>query len=85
MAGKPVLVSATQEQRSFVERYGVGEVAQDTTVESIREGVVRLMSRDVHALASAIERVRKEFSWEQQEAILKRIYIESLGFRGGKE
>ena len=81
MAKKPVLVSPTREQRSFVERYGVGEVANDATTEAIREGVLRLLSRDVDEFTSAIERVRREFSWEQQETVLERIYLGSLGFR----
>ena len=63
-----------------MERYGVGEVVSDTRAESIRHGVLRLLSRDVKEFAGAIERVRRDFCWERQEEVLKQIYIGSLGF-----
>jgi glycosyltransferase involved in cell wall biosynthesis len=81
MAGKPVLVSPTREQRDFVQRYGVGEVASDTGVPAIREAVLRLLARAPGSLRTAIDRVRREFSWETQETVLRRIYVDTLGFR----
>jgi glycosyltransferase involved in cell wall biosynthesis len=85
MTGKPVLVSPTREQRLFVERYGVGEVTRDTGAGAIREGVLRLLSRDRQQLAIAIDRVRREFSWERQEEVLRQIYCGALGLKGGKK
>lgn len=85
MARKPVLVSPTCEQREFVQRYNVGEVVRDTTPASIREGVERLLSRDRATFAAAIDRVRREFAWEQQEAVLRQIYLDDLGFRPRSE
>lgn len=81
MAGKPVLVSPTREQRDFVRRHGVGEVARDTGVAAIRDAVLSLLAQAPETLRAAIDRVRREFSWESQEAVLRRIYIDALGFR----
>jgi glycosyltransferase involved in cell wall biosynthesis len=85
MAGKPVLVSPTLEQRRFVERYGVGEVARNTDPASIRDAVLRLLAKDRTELERAVARTRREFAWEQQEVVLRRIYVDSLGFRPRSE
>jgi glycosyltransferase involved in cell wall biosynthesis len=81
MADKPVLVSPTTEQRSLVERYGIGEVAADTTPKSIRAAVDRLLATDPGQLKMALERARRDFCWERQEETLRRIYCDALGFQ----
>lgn len=81
MARKPVLVSRNREQREFVERYGVGVVAAANTPEAIREGAVSLMAIHPSAILAAIDRVRRDFSWEQQESVLRSVYLDALGFR----
>lgn len=85
MAGKPVLVSPTREQRVLVEGYGVGVVLESTSIESIRRGVRELLGRDKSAMSSAMARVRREFSWEQQENVLREIYVERLGLAPRRE
>ncbi len=80
MAGKPVLVSPTREQRQFVERFGAGVVLGDTSVEAIICGVRELLARDRASMAAAIDRIRSEFCWESQERRLREIYEERLGF-----
>lgn len=81
----PVLVSPTSEQRALVERYGVGVVSHDTTVEAVREAVVHLLSRDLGELLRAVERVKREFCWEQQERIMRQSYVDSLALRSARE
>ena len=80
MAGKPVLVSPTREQRDFVERHGVGVVLEDTSVEAIRKGVDQLLSQDLPVLRERVNQVRKEFCWERQEQTLRDIYMGKLAF-----
>lgn len=81
MARKPVLVSPTLEQRDFVERHGIGEVASDTTPEAVQKAALRLLDRTPASLETALNRTRDEFCWERQEAKLEAIYLEALGFR----
>jgi glycosyltransferase involved in cell wall biosynthesis len=81
MARKPVLVSPTCEQRLVVEQHGIGEVVSDTGAESIRKGVLSLLAKDLSVLLAAIDRVRGVFCWENQEAVLRGVYMDELGFK----
>lgn len=81
MAKRPVLVSPTREQREFVQRHAIGEVASDSSVAAIQQAVVRLLERAPAGLRSALERTRNEYCWESQEAKLEAAYLGALGFR----
>ena len=81
MAKKPVLVSPTREQREFVQRHGIGEVANDTTPAAIRESAVALLAHDQCALQSALARTADEYCWEGQEKKLEAVYLDRLGMR----
>lgn len=80
MARKPVLVSPTLEQRDFVERHGIGEVASNTTPEAVQKAALRLLDRTPASLETALKRTRDEYCWERQEAKLEAVYLEALGF-----
>jgi glycosyltransferase involved in cell wall biosynthesis len=81
MARKPVLVSPTREQSEFVRRHGIGEVTRDASPAAIREGVLRLLNRDQHALQDALMRTANEYCWEGQEVKLEFVYVNALGMR----
>lgn len=81
MAKKPVLVSPTLEQRNFVERHGIGEVASNTSPEEVQKAALRLMDRTPASLERALNRTRDEYCWERQEAKLEAVYLKTLGFR----
>ena len=81
MARKPVLVSPTREQSEFVRRHGIGEVTRDASPAAIREGVLRLLSRDQHIFQDALARTADEYCWEGQEAKLETVYLNALGMR----
>jgi len=74
MAKKPVLVSPTIEQRNFVIRYGVGEVAIDFSTEAIQQAALKLIDSSPSVYEVGINRVRDEYNWEVQEKKLKDIY-----------
>ncbi|HEY8609590.1 MAG TPA: glycosyltransferase [Noviherbaspirillum sp.] len=81
MAGKPVIVSPTMEQRALVERYQIGAVAAACTAEAVRAAAVSLMGTPRERFLPAIERARDELCWEQQHRKLAATYLETLGFR----
>lgn len=81
MAKKPVIVSPTQEQKNFVERFGVGEVAENTSPNAIKKAVFQLINRDQNLLAASLSHIREEISWETQEKRLADIYIKSMGLK----
>lgn len=81
MAKIPVLVSPTQEQKNFVERFGVGEVAENTSPQAIKTAVFQLLNRDRNLLDASVSDIRKAISWETQEQILADIYIKSMGLK----
>jgi glycosyltransferase involved in cell wall biosynthesis len=81
MARKPVLVSPTREQSEFVRRHGIGEVTSDASAAAIRDGVLRLLTRDQRVLQDALVRTADEYCWEGQEAKLEIVYLNALGMR----
>ncbi len=80
MTRKPVLVSPTREQRTFVERYGVGEVADDLSANAVRAAVLRLLARAPGSFDFQLNMARQEFCWERQEKKLEAIYLDALQF-----
>lgn len=81
MARKPVLVSPTLEQMSFVERQGVGGVVDNLSAEAVRAGVLALLARPPGSFSPALDRAREEFCWERQEQRLESVYLDALRFR----
>ena len=73
MAGLPVLTSNVVEMKRFVEHEGVGVVAADNSVAGLRSGIKTILDSDYQVAQSHILRVRKKYSWENQEKALKEI------------
>lgn len=84
MAGCPVLVSPTSEQRDFVRHHGIGEVAEAMSVEAVQQAALRLMARPAAALQAALARTSAEYCWEHQERTLEDIYCRALGLDQGR-
>lgn len=74
MAGVPVLVSNTLEQRKVVQQFDIGEIAIALTPEAIRSAVRKLLSSDGSKFKSGLDRARLEYCWERQEIVLERTY-----------
>jgi len=81
MAMKPVLVSPNKEQRDFVERYKVGEVASDFSIEAIQKAALRLMDKSPDNYEISIKQARHEYNWENQEKKLRDIFVNALNFQ----
>ncbi|MBL0419556.1 glycosyltransferase [Ramlibacter sp. AW1] len=74
MVGKPVLVSPNVEQRDFVERHLVGEIAVDVSPPAIQDAARRLLDKPPGGYASGISEVQRLYCWEQQEKKMCAIY-----------
>ncbi|NEX64025.1 glycosyltransferase [Noviherbaspirillum galbum] len=80
MAGKPLIVSPTTEQRSFLRRFRVGEVASELTADALRSAVMTLLSRPPGHYQAELARARQLFNWDRQEKALESVYRQWLGF-----
>jgi glycosyltransferase involved in cell wall biosynthesis len=78
MAGVPVLVSNTLEQRKVVQQFGIGTITTALTPEAIRAGARALLSRDKSDFKVGLNQARQEYSWERQEMVLERVYTQLL-------
>ena len=74
MAGVPVLVSNTVEQRKVVQQFGIGEVATAQTTEAICAGAQKLISAGKSKFNAGLKQASQEYCWERQEVVLERVY-----------
>ncbi|MCB1686816.1 MAG: glycosyltransferase, partial [Pseudomonadales bacterium] len=84
MAGKPVVVSPTREQRDFVVEHQVGVVARDLSVAAIVDAVRAILASDAGEMQRAVSRTRALYSWETQESELRKVYS-TIGFPVDRE
>lgn len=75
MAGIPVIVSNLPEMKKIVEEYKVGTFIEFNKKESIIDALNRAMNLDREVLKSNIYNVKKKYNWEEQEKVLKKIYL----------
>ena len=74
MAGLPVLTSNLYEMRRLVESESIGIVAQDNNVEGFKKAVHALLKQNYQSIQKNIFKVRKRYSWEEQEDKLINIF-----------
>jgi glycosyltransferase involved in cell wall biosynthesis len=76
MAGLPVIVSDLPEMKRIVEQYKVGLVADNSDPQALRDAVTSIHKLDKQETMANLEKVKKEFNWEQQEKTLLKAYSE---------
>jgi glycosyltransferase involved in cell wall biosynthesis len=81
MAGKPVLVSPTMEQKRFVDEYLIGEVSVSTQPEDLKVAIKNLLNQDREMLKKNLAGAARIASWEVQEELFGEIYVKKLGFK----
>lgn len=74
MAGLPVLTSNLVEMRRLVIQENVGVVAETNTIEGFRNAIYEALTLDYPAVQRNILAIRRKYSWEEQEKVLKDIY-----------
>lgn len=76
MAGIPVLAANLFEMKRLIEKYGLGVVATENTVDGFIEAVNTSLAFDYPQIQQNVFAARKIFNWEEQEKVLLRIYNE---------
>jgi glycosyltransferase involved in cell wall biosynthesis len=67
MAGLPVIVSNMREMREMVEKYDMGIVVENATVESINSIIDKILTLDIDEMKNNARRCAEENVWEKQE------------------
>jgi len=76
MAGIPVLAANLFEMKRLIEKYGLGVVAKENTVDGFIEAVDASLAFDYLQIQQNVFAIRKLFNWEAQEDVLLRAYDE---------
>ncbi|WP_299735200.1 glycosyltransferase [uncultured Endozoicomonas sp.] len=66
MAGLPVLVSNMKEMREFVEKYRIGWVIEDETIDSINQAIDKIVGSDMRKFKNNARLAALENAWEHQ-------------------
>ena len=74
LAGLPVIVSPTQEQRRLVERYGAGIVADSCSPIDTRVALKRAITADRDTMVAGCRMAMKDYSWDRQVDKLRVLY-----------
>ena len=69
-AGLPVIVSDLYELSDFVERYKVGLVCRDTSIDTIQKVIDEILLLNYNELSKNALEISKRFCWENQEKVL---------------
>jgi glycosyltransferase involved in cell wall biosynthesis len=78
MAGVPVIVSNLPELTAVVQDCGIGQVAEEQTVEAVERAIRAALTLDASVLRANIDRARSRYSWEAQEHTLIRVHSRLL-------
>ena len=79
MVGLPVLVSNMKEMREFVERYEIGWVMQEQTIESVNQTIDMILKTDMTQYKNNTYLAASENCWEHQEKKMLAVYNILLG------
>jgi len=74
MANLPVIVSNLPEMKAIVQKYEVGVVAKEQSVEALKIAIEESLKFDINELAQNLESVRKIYNWQEQERVLLQVY-----------
>jgi glycosyltransferase involved in cell wall biosynthesis len=67
MAGLPVIISNMKEMRETVERYDMGIVVKDESIDAINSAIDKILESDIEKMKKNARRCAEENSWEKQE------------------
>nr|WP_056164627.1 hypothetical protein [Leifsonia sp. Leaf325] len=73
-----VVIGPSQEMEYYVEHYGIGEVADDFTVESTREAIERLTVESVTAFKASSDAHAEELGADRQVDVWERLIRDQL-------
>jgi len=76
MAEIPVIVSNLPEQREIVEKYNIGFVVKDFSVEELVKIIEKALDSDKESFRKSLKKAKKVFNWEKEEEKLWKIYYD---------
>ena len=74
MAGIPVITSNLFEMKRLVEKYRVGVVAEENTVQGFIDATVRVQNLNYDELVQNVHSACKIFNWENESKKLLALY-----------
>jgi glycosyltransferase involved in cell wall biosynthesis len=76
MADIPVIVSNLYEMERLVKNNGIGVVAKGNNSRELNKAIRKAVVLDKEQLRENIQKVKKTYSWEEQEKVLLNVYEE---------
>jgi len=67
MSGLPVIVSNMKEMREMVERYDMGIVVKNESIDDINSAIDKILESDIEKMKKNARKCAEENSWEKQE------------------
>ena len=74
MAEIPVIVSNLYEMKKIVNEYKIGIVAEDNSVEGLKQAIEGSKALDQEEVQINIKNIKKIYNWEAQEKVLLNVY-----------
>jgi len=78
MAEIPVVISNLPEMKKFVEKYKLGVVLRENTVDGLIEGINNAMNLNKERTIENIKKVKKLYNWENEEKKLLKVYSDLI-------
>ena len=76
MADIPVIASNLYEMKRLVQHNNIGIVAEENTVNGLKEAIIKATMLDKEALRNNIQKIKNIYNWEEQEKVLLALYKE---------
>lgn len=67
MTGLPVIISNMKEMRETLERYDMGIVVKDESIDAINSAIDKILESDIEKMKKNARKCAEENSWEKQE------------------
>lgn len=67
MTGLPVIISNMKEMRETLERYDMGIVVKDESIDAINSTIDKILESDIEKMKKNARKCAEENSWEKQE------------------
>jgi glycosyltransferase involved in cell wall biosynthesis len=74
MTDTPVIVSDLPEMKKLVEKFNVGIVVREYSVNGLKNALSEALNCDRKEFLRNIQKVKESYNWEKQEVILKKVY-----------
>lgn len=74
MAGLPIIVSNMKEKSQLINKYDMGVVVEEDSVQSLMNAIIDLQMADIGLMKINSRRAAEEHCWENQEVVMLEAY-----------